>query len=190
MARKDGGSSRLALEFSDLGAGEEAPRVVVEVFDREGEAIHRAEASKDGEISLSANVLKRAHKVTLTAAEAEEGAEPAMVLRADEVRGLIEEGAPLAIARSKWGSLYGIRQCVDGSVSHCLPFPYVVDSLLLQSARAQIEEIAYPRPIRPPFPPRCEIVCDGEVLVYERTCCCGPWILDDPRLQDLIDRLK
>jgi hypothetical protein len=187
MARKDGGSSRLELEFSDLRADEEAPRVVVAVFDRDGEAIHHAEASKAGEVSLPASVLKRAHKVTLSAAEAEEGAEPAMVLRADEVRALMEEGTPLTIARSKWGSLYGIRQCVDGSVSHCLPFPYVVDSLLLQ---AQIEEIAFPRPIRPPFRPRCEIVCDGEVLVYQRTCCCGPWILDDPRLQDLIDRLK
>jgi len=28
------------------------------------------------------------------------------------------------------------------------------------------------------------------VLVYRRTCCCDPWIVEDPRLSDLIARLK
>jgi hypothetical protein len=187
MSTREGKAGRLALEFADLPADQEPPKVVVHVLDREGDTIHRAESTKAGEVSLPANVLDRAHKITLSAADAEEGAQPAMVLRAYEVQALMEEGNPLAISKSQWGSLYGWRTCVDGSVKHCLPFPYVIESLALQT---QINKLAFPPPVRPPFWPRCETVCDGEVIVYQRTCCCGPWIIKDPRLQDLIDRLK
>jgi hypothetical protein len=180
-------STKLSLRFADLEAGQEAPRVAVEVLDRSGETIHRAEASAAGEVSLPAGVVEKAHKVMVVAAEAEEGAQPAMVLRSAEIRELISSGVALEVPRDKWGSLIGFSQCVDGSVSHCFLFPYVVDDLLL---RTSIDKLAFPRPSRPPFRPRCESICDGEVIVYRRTCCCTPWIVDDPRLDDLIGRLR
>jgi hypothetical protein len=177
----------MSLEFSGLQEGETPPSVVVEALDREGQTIHREEVSEGGDISLPADVLEKANKLTISAADADEGAEPAIIVRAREVRKLVEEGTPLRISRSQWGRLWPFTECVDGSVKHCFPFPYLIDSLLLQS---QVKQLAFPRPIRPPFWPRCEIVCDGEVIVYQRTCCCDPWIIDDPRLQDLIDRLR
>ena len=184
--RKQPGAE-FALRFVDLESGEEAPRVAVEVLDRGGETIHRADVSPTGDVSLPANVVDKAHKVAVVAAEADEGAEPAMVLRAAEVRDVISRGAALEVPRDRWGSLIGISQCVDGSVSHCFLFPYLVDDLLLRTAT---NRLAFPRPSRPPFRPRCEPICDGEVIVYRRTCCCTPWVLEDPRLDDLIDRLR
>jgi len=183
--RKEAGT-RLALRFADLQADEEAPRVAVELLDRAGETIHRAEASSSGEVSLPANVLEKANKLVVLAAEGEKGAQPAMVLRGAEVRDLMSRDLALEVPRDKWGSLIGISQCVDGTVSHCLPFPYLVDDLLLRTVS---DKLAFPRASRPPFRQQCEPICDGEVIVYRRTCCCSPWIIEDPRLGDLIDRL-
>lgn len=189
MARKRReAGTRLELRLADLEAEEEAPRLAVEVLDRAGETIHRAEASETGEVSLPPDVVEKAHKVALVPAEGEEGVAPMMVLRAGEVKDLMSRNVALDVPRDKWASIIGIVQCVDGSVSHCFPFPYLVDDLVLRSFTA--DRIAFPRPSRPPFRPRCETVCDGEVLVYRRTCCCRPWIFEDPRIDDLIERLR
>jgi hypothetical protein len=39
------------------------------------------------------------------------------------------------------------------------------------------------------WPFRCAPVCDATVEVWRRTCCCEPWIIDDPRLPELVDWL-
>lgn len=39
------------------------------------------------------------------------------------------------------------------------------------------------------WPFRCAPVCDARVEVHRRTCCCRPWIIGDPRIPDLVDRL-
>jgi hypothetical protein len=187
MAGRRKEPTRLKLEFADVQPDEEAPRVAVVLLDREGEAIHRAAVSAAGEVSLPAATLGKANKLLIVAAEGGEEAEQAMVLRAGEVKDLLERDAALQIPRDKWGSLIGILQCVDGSVSHCTLFPYVIDNLLLKTT---FDKIISPSAIRPPFRPRCETICDGEVSVYRRRCCCTPWVIDDPRLKDLIDRLR
>jgi hypothetical protein len=180
--------ARLELRIADLKKGEEAPRLAMEVLDRAGETIHRAEPSETGEVSLPPEVVEKAHRVTVVPVEAEKGAAPMMVLRADEVRQLMSSNVALDVPRDRWASHIGILQCVNGTVSHCFPFPYLFDDLVLQAQT--LDRIAFPRPSRPPFRPRCETVCDGEIVVFKRTCCCGPWILEDPRLDDLIDRLR
>ena len=37
---------------------------------------------------------------------------------------------------------------------------------------------------------RCQIICNGTVEVYRRTCCCEPWIIDDIRLPELVRDLE
>ncbi|MBA3715697.1 MAG: hypothetical protein H0W76_25165 [Pyrinomonadaceae bacterium] len=44
--------------------------------------------------------------------------------------------------------------------------------------------------LKPLFPYRCAKVCDGLIEVYRRTCCCPFWIIEDPRLPDLIAELE
>jgi len=56
---------------------------------------------------------------------------------------------------------------------------------------ANVSDAIIARPdVRRPFFRRCEVVCDGLVEVYRRTCCCHPWVIDDPRIPDLLDRLE
>lgn len=40
------------------------------------------------------------------------------------------------------------------------------------------------------FPFRCQTICNGTVDVYRRTCCCEPWIIEDPRFDDLFHELE
>ncbi len=40
------------------------------------------------------------------------------------------------------------------------------------------------------WPFRCAPVCRGQVEVYRRTCCCEPWVVLDPRFDELIRDLE
>ena len=40
------------------------------------------------------------------------------------------------------------------------------------------------------WPWRCAPVCDAQVEVHRRTCCCKPWIVWDPRLPELVKWLE
>jgi hypothetical protein len=40
------------------------------------------------------------------------------------------------------------------------------------------------------WPFRCQTICNGSVEVWRRTCCCDPWIIDDPRLPELFRDLE
>ena len=70
----------------------------------------------------------------------------------------------------------------------------------LLSQRASLSEFqpVAVGPIGPPtslaelllFPFHCHVICNGTVEVYRRTCCCEPWIIQDPRLPELIKELE
>lgn len=36
----------------------------------------------------------------------------------------------------------------------------------------------------------CHPICEGLVEVYQRVCCCKPWIIHDPRIPELLDALR
>ena len=40
------------------------------------------------------------------------------------------------------------------------------------------------------WPFRCQTICNGTVEVWRRTCCCEPWIIDDPRIPNLKNELR
>ncbi len=98
------------------------------------------------------------------------------------------------IDRSHWiGWLYRVV-CVSGSVKKCTPFLTPISPF----------PGVTPLPELPPLPggtltPRitlnlpsaiCLPICQGVIEVYERVCCCRPWVVLDPRLDDLIRKLK
>lgn len=205
------GSEKLKLRLVDVPEGQEAPKLAIYAVDRSGATVHRSEVSAAGEVTLPATALAKAdHLVVGAAAKDAAALAPGeqLVFHASYVADLIEQGVELDVPISR---LIGIRRCVDGNVTRCIPFPYVIDDLVASSLRAQSrslsnviadasraerrvfaqnEDIARALPLRPPFPPRCTRVCEGLVLVYRRVCCCEPWVIEDPRLGDLIDRLK
>ena len=200
MARAREQGDRLKLELVDTPEGEEAPKLALFAVDRAGETVHRAEVSPEGDVRIPIAALEKAVEVVVGPADAKSAAdlgEQALTFHTDYVRDVIAQGAELAIPV---GRLIGIRRCVDGSVERCIPYPFVIDTLVAQSqvssrlaTVAQFERssasVLRP-PVRQPFHPVCTRVCQGLVLVYRRVCCCDPWIVHDPRLDDLIDRLK
>ena len=202
-------SDKLKLRFVDAPEGAEAPKLAVYAVDRTGATVHRAEVSANGEAKVPASALKKSEQVLVGAVAKDAAAldrSEVLSFHASHIKDVIAQGAELAIPI---GQLIGFQRCVDGSVQRCLPYPWLIDSLverassvkfavkesvlarsaLIDAAKVHDSIIARP-PIRPPIFPRCTGVCDGLVLVYRRTCCCDPWIIEDPRLQDLIDRLK
>ena len=200
-------NDKLKLQLVDHPEGEEAPKLAVYALDRAGQTVHTAAVSAQGEAKLTAAQLEKAAQVVVAPAGAKDAdaisETERAVFHADYVREVIKTGAELEIPI---GQLIGIRRCVDGSVERCIPYPWLIDELTersfatiksakverlsaIASVRASDAIIARP-PIRPRFPPRCTRICQGLELVYRRTCCCEPWIIEDPRLKDLIDRLK
>ena len=197
MPPKPESSDKLKLDFVDAPEGAEAPKLAVYAVDRTGATVHRAEVSASGEAKLPAAVLQKSEQVLVGPVAKDAAAldrSEVLSFHAAHVQDVIAQGAELAIPI---GKLIGFQRCVDGSVQRCLPYPWLIDSLAARAssfklalAKSALSDSLIARPPIGPFFPRCTRVCDGLVLVYRRTCCCDPWIIEDPRLQDLIDRLK
>jgi hypothetical protein len=211
MAKENESGDKLKLSFVEAPEGEKAPKLAVYVIDRAGETVHRAEVGANGEVKVPDAALKKGSQVIVgpaakTAGDVDPGER--LVFHTDYIREVISAGAELEIPIDR---LIPFRRCVDGTVERCIPFPWLIDTLVarasqsahvanfekaevsqaikLDAAKLQDSILARP-PFRPPFVPRCTRVCEGLVLVYRRVCCCEPWIIEDPRLGDLIDKLK
>ncbi|HEU5089784.1 MAG TPA: hypothetical protein VFT99_20150, partial [Roseiflexaceae bacterium] len=92
-----------------------------------------------------------------------------------------------------WGPWLHIRVCVSGHVRKCRPwFPFPTFDLVASGvspiAAAKLAPQLGIDILRPLF--RCRPICDGTVDVYERVCCCRELIVFDPRLDDLLKRLR
>jgi hypothetical protein len=208
MPPKPESSDKLKLRLVDAPEDAEAPKLAVYAVDRAGETVHRSEVSASGEAKVPASALQKSEQVLVGPVAKDASAldrSELLSFHAAHIQDVIAQGAELEIPI---GRLIGFQRCVDGSVQRCIPYPWLVDSLFARasSAKLAVEKTELARgPLvdvakahdsiiaRPPFPPLfplCTRVCDGLVLVYRRTCCCEPWIIEDPRLPDLIDRLK
>lgn len=141
-----------------------------------------------------------------------------LTYRAGRFREIIADDRVINVPQRDWKVWLPILRCVSGSVSRChLHWPFLTDLVqavaeikpLERSAAvrtlatsAVAERIAQPAGaivrdtsrltltpgIHIPFF-HCHTVCDGIVEVYRRTCCCEPWIVYDPRLDDVLERL-
>src|SRR6185369_4628058 len=59
----------------------------------------------------------------------------------------------------------------------------------LLKAKVRLEDyLRIPTPTFIPY--RCAPLCDGEVDVFKRTCCCRPFIYRDPRIFEIIRDLE
>lgn len=216
MAAKRSRGSDPRIRLADLGEEGTGPELAVFAVDASGDAVHSAPIRADGSFSLPETALKKAHEIVVgPKVESLDEVDRSKLARyrVSYIRDLIENGEALEIPKSKWGSFLLHRVCVDGSVSHCWPI-FWLKQQLLETVRpevaafengelsaeaatlerrnlAQLSDALKATPLLPwpPFP-RCEVVCHGLVEVYRRTCCCDPWVIHDPRLDDLIHRLE
>ncbi len=199
------------LELVGFAAGSERPKILVQALDRKNTALYSQEVGDDGNFALSADVLKRAHRVVIGAPD-EKGsvrADASIGYRAEEFLSQIKNGR-LALAESIWSRFHFHWTCVSGSVRVCRRRPWWFDSIISKastvlarknvltnaivsrdvSVSSSIERLSPSLNDLIYWPYRCYPVCLGTVEVYRRTCCCWPIVIDDPRIPDLIRDLE
>jgi hypothetical protein len=214
--RDKGSPGRSQIKFTDFTESDTRPEIAVYAVDAAFKPLHTAEVDEKGNFDLPEDKLKKA-KLVVVGPYAEDFASldkrSLAKYRVSHFQEIARAGTGLEIAKSDWAEWLHLRYCVNGSVSHCYPYPWYLNELYLQSAlesvtlsasrdlagsssvsssslfESSLLEQIVPRSIYPYIRYRCEVVCDGVVEVYRRTCCCRPWIIADPRLGDLLERL-
>ncbi len=220
MAEKKGYGKeerRYRVRLEGDSPGGERPELTVTAVDRDSKPLHVAEVSAEGEFQLPAEALKAAHRIVV-GPRLKEGAtiDPKTVLRyrPAQFQELLGAAGVLDIASRYWQAWHRFVICVTGNVRRCRPrWDWYVDKLGVFSAsavpklaesslrerprrRASLKSIraelnATRVDITPLRPLRCQVVCNGTVEVYRRTCCCHrEWLFEDPRLPKLIRELE
>jgi len=206
-------SGQFRLNLVGFKQGDEQPRVVLQAIGEDSKPFFTESVKDDGSFGMSADVLKKAHRIVLGTIAGEENvivSESAIVFRPAQFAQQLSEGV-LNISRNWWERWYWYTYCVSGHVRHCRRRPWWYGELYQKVTQSALEnalsinqselfslEVASPRNasyvnsiselIYWPF--RCDTICYGTVEVYRRTCCCEPWVIDDPRLPDLIRDLE
>jgi len=200
------------INLSSFSSEDKFPEMAVFALDRSGTPLEINKVSNEGRFRISEKVLAKAYRIAI-GPEVENIAgidRKVMTLyRSEQFKAILEVGGIFEIPKKDWYGWLKIKRCVSGSVRHCYPYPWFIRQLLLNTNAA----IAFKEPVSPApavdkvlrlksdaliaksfdyliKPYWCETVCDGLVEVYRRTCCCWPWIIDDPRLPELVDELE
>ena len=209
--RPEKGGLKQQLNFVGLKEGQEAPSVVVTAVSRDGKTLHAAKVDNKGNFELPSDVLKNAHRILIGPAE-EKGIDPATVVRyrAAQFEELLRSG-PINLSERIWEKLIFFQTCVTGSVRKCrrpiwwyedlfdiavqptveirkLTSPARIATTVRESAISLRPQRSIDELIILPFP--CQPICMGVVEVWRRTCCCRPWVIDDPRLFEVIRNLE
>lgn len=195
-------SSRYQFRFIGLPAGEAPPTIAVLALDAAGKVLQRSEVGEDGRFEFPADVLKKSARVLVGPADAD----PAEVAAFSRFRPRAFEdmlGAEINIAPGLWERWRFFTRCATGTVWRCRRSPWWFEDLVtlarplpardlvlraggaatrIPAARSVDELIA--------LPVRCRPICNGVVEVWRRTCCCRPWVIFDPRLEDLLEELE
>jgi len=198
--------SKPALKLTDADAGVDLTSLAVVALDSQGKVLTAAPVGKDGQFELAVDSLSSASRIVVAPApkanEAPnlENAVPISVR--DFASRLKTDDNIFEIDKSRWGVLFPIRRCASGSMEHCYPYPYVladIEARALSSLQAQVTSIKSQTLLEDRarigidssfLPYRCYPLCDGEVEVFKRTCCCTPYIYRDPRILEIIRDLE
>ena len=215
MATKDQAQRGPRLTFTGLKSGEAAPRVAVLAVGRDGKIAHSAAVDAEGRFDLPADALKSAHRILIGPADRQPTGDARSAFaryRAMEFASAIKAG-DLAIARPQWELWHFPITCVTGHVKVCRRAPWWFDDLVVlarqpalriatasraasrvsaSSSTAAVSRVSAARSVAElvAWPFRCSVICNGRVEVYRRVCCCEPWIVADPRFEDLVHELE
>jgi hypothetical protein len=190
------------LRLADADADVDLTSLAVYSLDAQGKVLNAAQINKEGQFDVPADSLKSTARVYVAAApkgnEAPDLANAVPISVRDFATRLTGD-AVFEIDKSRWGVLFPIVKCANGSIEHCYPYPHVLYDIEQQAraglepttlkARVQLED--YARVSTSVFTPyRCAPLCDGEVEVFKRTCCCRPFVYRDPRIFEIIRDLE
>ncbi|HLA97122.1 MAG TPA: hypothetical protein VJL34_01620 [Anaerolineales bacterium] len=190
--------------------GQQAPEMAVYALDRGRVMIYRANVDIEGKFDLPDEVLKKAAYVAIgpdTDKFDELDKNTLMMYRTRRFVQQMEISPVLEIPRPDWSRWLFVTLCVSGSVSHCYPWPWLLNDMVSQVVLYKASSVQFIQ-LEPTVKSalsdiamaksasilsrlqRCETVCDGVVEVYRRTCCCDLDIDLEPRLPEIIDILE
>ena len=199
----------LKLSVNQIGAAAEdkLPDLALYSLSEDGKALEVLAVSKAGTMDVETAVLAKQERIGIGPHVDDIAAlDPQQLvgLRTEDVLPGWQRDAVLDLPAHWWGRWLWKRICVSGHVRKCRPwwFGDIVSNVSVASALNShaITSIASKLDnqlhINPgildrilPFP-RCRPICDGRVEVFERVCCCRYFVLFDPRIDQLIERLR
>ena len=201
-------ASGYRLNLTGLKPGETAPPIAVVLTGRDGKVLHTSAVAADGRFDLPADALKNAYRVLIgpaTQDPANTSFDAFAKYRPVDFTAALEKGE-IAIARGQWDLWRIYTTCVTGHVKLCRRSRWWYDDLVTLSSQPALSRAMSTRMAATSeltrvsvassvseliaWPYRCSVICNGRVEVYRRTCCCQPWIVNDPRLDDLIKYLE
>jgi hypothetical protein len=201
--------ARTRIVLNDFAADDQRPELIVYGLNAAFEPLFSL-AVENNELQIDENLLKEAAYIGLGPRFEDTkqiDREQLSVYRINRFRELLRQ-PELIIPKRDWYRWFWKWYCVSGKVRHCFPYPWVISDLLkpalssntqLTFARQNValKDLALVQPsqqlasrVLSPLFRRCEDVCEGLVEVYQRVCCCKPWIIYDPRLNDVLRDLE
>ncbi len=213
---KGGGDRPFRIRLNEFEADDERPPLDLSFWVGR-KLLGRSEIAEDGQVKIDQRLLAAAETVRLGPKEADLDclSEVGLNLRRDVFAKSLEAGV-LDVARQRWIAWRLNTHCATGRVRVCRRSRWWFDDLTVLAARpiaqpvsraslttsSAIASRAVEAPVvrrASPFssideliawPTICKPICDGVVEVYRRICCCDPWIVYDPRLEELIPQLE
>lgn len=213
MATKPGSNEpkpgNTKLKLRGLEPGEERPNIEVSALDREGRCLAAVSVGDDDAFNLPADALKKAHRVRVGPAgdESEDASSLTfLTYRVADFEKVLETGT-LNVGRKVWEGWFHLYRCVSGTVSRCRRSPWWYTEIaraaqlpLISSCRVStaLQTVSATASISADYnldrliawPARCSRICLGTVEVYRRICCCEPWVIWDPRFDELLKELE
>lgn len=209
--RPERGGIKAQLNLVGLKEGQEAPSITVTALARDSKPLHVAQVDSKGNFDLPSDVLKAAHRIVIGPSE-ESADEPtnSVRYRAAQFEELLR-GGPLNISTRIWERWIRFLTCVTGRVRLCRrPVWWYRDLFELATEPiTEIKDLASTVKAKLPIAGRitdvgsarsleeliilpffCQKICNGVVEVYRRTCCCRPWVIDDPRIFEVVRNLE
>jgi hypothetical protein len=201
-----------------LAPDEQAQNLVVHLTNASLKPLETLKVDDNGNVELSQDILKDiAYVAIASASEKAETLSPdtIVLLRARQVMRWLREGDTIELARGRWERLFPVRRCVSGRVRACRRFWPRLDAvganlparvvfstadaaadasaaapIGLASSNAGLAALNIGLASELIAPSRCFPVCEGVVEVYLRRCCWRPFVVFDPRIDDIIRHLE
>ena len=207
------------IVLTGLAPDEQTQNLVVHLTDASLNPLKTLRVDDNGNVELHQDELKEIAYVAIASASEKPETltrDTIVLLRARQVMNWLLKSDTIELARGRWERLFPIRRCVSGRVRACRRFwprldtvnanlparavlPEADNSAAVTSAAAPIRLDSFNAGLatfNPGLaseliaPSRCFPVCEGVVEVYLRRCCWRPFVVFDPRIDDIIRHLE
>ncbi|MCP3963734.1 MAG: hypothetical protein GY719_38350, partial [bacterium] len=193
---------RFDLIFEERKEDDARPEAWVVAVDSKRRTLETADVAEDGSVAIKSSTLKRAETfyVGPQGVDFATARDQYVPYHAHQIRDAITAESAISLTRRAWLPFLQLKLCVSGNAKHCHWHPWWTEinnfRLTTLADRGNVvlsnKSYALADVLEPVFPgwKHCKPLCDGVVEVYRRTCCCGPIVVFDPRIPEIIERLE